>query len=241
MQCAVYTEHGLTPVASRELSLLTVGVGLKPLRYSLDNAFTVTADSNCVYAPILIEAFRGNRRFPRKADRIGGVYVLGPETLPLAGKMTISFRGEFTPDDTQLAVYRLSDKDEWSPLETSRERGILSARTNMMGTYAVLLDSEAPRVKNISPGKNRTIQSVHPEIRCVVSDNLSGIEDDADLAVYIDGDWAIPEYDPETEVLKTVAPEKLADGSHEIKIIVSDRAGNSRTVTSEFVVNTDKK
>ncbi|MBN2227363.1 MAG: M23 family metallopeptidase [candidate division Zixibacteria bacterium] len=241
IRCYVYTEHSVTPIASRDVNLLAVGVGLKPLRYSVDKIFTVTADAGCTYAPILIEAYRDNRRFPRKADRIGGVYVLGPETLPLAGDVIVSFRGDFTANDTQVAVYRLNDDNEWSPLETTREQGRLSARTSLMGTYAVLRDTEAPRVKNISPGRNRSIASVYPEIHCMVSDKLSGIEDDDDVAVYIDGEWAIPEYDPETEVLKTVAPVKLTDGRHEITFIVSDRAGNSRTVTSEFVVDTNKK
>jgi len=241
VQCQVYNESSLIPVASREINLLSAGVGIEPLRYSPDNIFTIEASAKSMYAPSLIEVSPDGRRFPQKGNRVGRVYVVGPKTVPLAGELTVSFRGDYTASDEQVAVYRLNDKNEWKPLKTTRKPGRLSARTHLMGAFAVLRDTKAPRVKNIRPGKRKTVRSAYPQIRCVVSDNLSGIEDDGDLAVYIDGKWAIPEFDPETEVLKTTAPMKLADGKHEIKYVVRDRAGNERIVFSEFFVNTRKK
>ena len=81
----------------------------------------------------------------------------------------------------------------------------------------------------------------YPQISFLVAEDLSGIENQENIKVYLDGRWLIPEYDPELELLKTYPEKRIKDGRHDLKIIVSDRVGNSRTVNTHFFVNTQKK
>ena len=50
----------------------------------------------------------------------------------------------------------------------------------------------------------------------------------------------IPEYDPETGILKTAARGPLSEGKHTLEITVSDRAGNRESLISHFFVNLKK-
>ncbi|UCD17364.1 MAG: M23 family metallopeptidase [Candidatus Zixiibacteriota bacterium] len=242
----LYEGDDMLPAASHDVILFSAGSGEVLRGYSSDETFEVIIPKSSMYSPALLEIHRDRKRasgkaLPNKGDRIGRAYAIAPESVPLAGEIGVVFRGNFGPEKEKFFIYWLNDKDEWKLLPTEREAGRLSATSDFLGTFAVLEDTRAPRVKKIFPGKHRTVKTGYPRIHCIVTDDLSGIEDDSNISVFIDDAWSIPEYDPETEVLKTSPRRELADGKHELKIIVSDRVGNSRTVYSDFYVNTKKR
>jgi len=206
-------------------------------RLDYDN-IQVAFRGDSFYSSSFFEVKREAGSFREQQSIVGNVYTLYPETIPLAGELRLSFKGD--DSERRLGVYRLNDKGRWVWRESVRSRGMITVNSHLMGTFALLKDTESPRVKKIYPPDGKTVFTARPEIRCEITENLSGIENHENIQVYLDGVWLIPEYDPETELMKTCPPEKIADGRHNLKIIVSDRAGNSGTVQTHFFVNTKK-
>jgi hypothetical protein len=70
---------------------------------------------------------------------------------------------------------------------------------------------------------------------------LSGIEDDQNIIVKIDGQWQIVDYDPETHRCVTQHVKDLEPGRHHLAIMVYDRAGNLTEQYLNFIVKETRK
>ena len=69
-----------------------------------------------------------------------------------------------------------------------------------------------------------------------LEDSLSGIGDDRDIVIELDGQWLIPEYEPETGRVRSGPLEPLERGRHHLGIQVTDRAGNKTEQYLNFSV-----
>lgn len=224
------------PSISKEVGILLAGNSLDKKSLSNSEDFTVTFSRECFYSPALIEIHRELAGYPRAGDVAGRVYSVGPKSIPLAEAIEIAFEGNAGINRAKVGLYRIDDKGKWKWQDSQVNGNKVSAKSKMMGTFALLEDSKSPRVKKILPARGKTVKSAFPEIRCTITDDLSGIENDSNITILLDGHWLIPEYDPETKRLKTYPDIALTDGRHELVITVSDRIGNSRTVYSHFYV-----
>lgn len=203
------------------------------------NEFNVVFEGSDFYTPAWIELAKHRGGVSNRRDLVFPVYDARPRSLPLADYMTVSF-GMGKKSDPRDAIYRLNDKEKWIWLGDDLKNGMLTAESRLLGTFAVLKDTEAPRINRLYPGKGKTVGSALPKIQCRVEDNLSGIGSDEQVTVLLDGSWVIPEYDPETGILQTSPRDRLKEGRHELAIRVADRAGNEKTVTSHFFVKFKK-
>lgn len=232
----IYINGSSLPVSSRNVKISSAGFYSGKSITSNDSYVSVEIPENAVYSKALVELKKENKWFQNRKKMVTSAYTIGPKTIPLSSTIEVSFDGDFDPNDNKLLIYRLNKKEEWRPLATEVKGGRLTAKSGMMGTFAVLKDVDAPRVKNIRPGNNKTTKYSMPTIRFTLTDDVSGIKSDDQVTVLLDGEWLIPEFDPETEILKTSPRRALKNGRHELKIVVTDLVGNERTVFSEFIV-----
>ena len=100
------------------------------------------------------------------------------------------------------------------------------AKITRGGSYAAVVDFDPPTISNVNISEGQIIHERNPLIRFTLSDTLSGIEDDRNILIKIDGKWSIPEFDPESHICTTTPPVSLTDGEHHLSIEVTDRAGN---------------
>jgi len=229
-----------SPIISKDVSIFHAGNNPDGgITVELGN-LSVNCSNQSFYSPVNIELVKSNRRFPHSKSILGRVYSVGPETVPLAGNIELSFVLSDRNQD-KIGVYRLNKKGKWKWLKHTRTSAGIKAKTGYMGNFAVIRDTKSPRVKKIYPPDGKTVNTSYPPISFLVVEDLSGIENHENIKVFLDDRWLIPEYDPETELLKTYPEKRIADGRHDLKIIVSDRVGNSRTVRTHFYVNTGKK
>ena len=122
--------------------------------------------------------------------------------------------------------------DKWIWLSDSTASDTLSAQSSGGGSFAGVFDNNPPSISNLSLSDGRTYHDSRPVIRFTADDALSGIYDDNDVYIKLDGQWLIPEYDPESHLCVTEPYEPLNEGKHHLEIIVSDRAGHK---TGEFI------
>ncbi|MFQ6009393.1 MAG: hypothetical protein ACE5K8_10645, partial [Candidatus Zixiibacteriota bacterium] len=119
------------------------------------------------------------------------------------------------------------EEDRWVWLDSnSFENNVLRAKSTGGGVFAAVFDLESPRIKYLSIADGKTYQSRKPAVNFVIEDTLSGIGGDDDIVIKIDGEWLIPEYDPETGRCTSKPLEPLSPGRHHLGIMVTDRAGN---------------
>jgi len=221
---------------SKDVDMFLGGVGPDALVYANKNGLKIKIDPDDFYVPTQIEPYRLNSVPKKSGEVVGHAYLIRPQTAPLENSITVSFEVNQNIDKSKIGMYCLNNKNEWNWVNSKIEGGRISGEAGKTGTYAVLIDTEAPRVKNINPKRGRKVKASYPLIACVISEELSGIENDQNISVRLDGRWLIPEYDPETEQLKTYPDRALTAGRHELVITVTDRVGNKREVFSHFFV-----
>jgi hypothetical protein len=118
-------------------------------------------------------------------------------------------------------------EDRWVWLEDSQfENNVLTAKSTGGGIFAALFDHYPPFLKHLSVADGRTYGNRKLAVNFVIEDTLSGIGGDEDIVIKLDGEWLIPEYDPETGQCRSQPLEPLNPGRHHLGIRVTDRAGN---------------
>jgi len=110
------------------------------------------------------------------------------------------------------------------------ENGYVKATPKNFGSFYIATDTLAPRIVpvNIAEGKNMAGLS---KIFFRISDNLSGIKS---FNGYIDGKWALMEFDTKTATLWHSFDERTASGKHTLELVVADMKENTRKYTVTF-------
>ena len=164
--------------------------------------------------------------------------LLGPAGMAFASSVTVQATVNRGSDlqKTGLYAYRGKGKWAWAGQVLSADSSWIGATVAGTGIVAALADTTAPVISNINIPDDGRVKISHPQIQCTLYDALSGIEDDRNLLVTIDGVWMIPEYDPDQNLLTSRTHWPLQGGKHVLKISATDRCGNSTTVVHTFWV-----
>jgi len=206
---------------------------------SEDGKAEVKVDPEIVYKDINLSIGKVDVNTNSKHKVVGEIYSFEPSTVPLNGFAKISLKyTEEDCDPQKLGLYELTEGGWWRPigqdLDTINKK--VSGEVRYFSTYALLEDTNPPVIKKVYPYDGKKFKQRKPEIKAVVGDDLSGIGSDLDIQVTIDGEWMIPEYDPETNVLTTRPTFPLSYGKHELVISVKDRVGNRGEARRIFFV-----
>ena len=101
----------------------------------------------------------------------------------------------------------------------------ITTKSSKLGQFFVGLDTIAPVIKIISPKYGKILKPSFV-IKFQVNDTFSGIASEDDIQVKLDGQFVLPEWDPETEIVVARPHWKVKRGQHKISIIVKDAVGN---------------
>jgi hypothetical protein len=188
----------------------------------LGDAFVVT--SSAATAPDLAPGLTLHGR-PFRAE---------PMDLPLSKQMTLTAIAPIGAgsDPRHLGIFRVWSDGEIEPLSSGDE---LTAKTWLLGTFALIEDQSPPRITRMSPASGSTTTSTRPKFTIDVVDEGKGIDDEATRFV-LDGQRLIAEYDPEANVITAKPKAALARGVHTLEVTIRDEAGHETSRTSEFTV-----
>ena len=112
----------------------------------------------------------------------------------------------------------------------------ISGRVRNLSTYVMLEDQKAPVIRKVFPKSNQIIKSKNLIISAWIKDELSGIGDEQNIKVLLDGEWLIPEYDPEKFNLISKPLKIIEPGRHQVVIKAKDRMGNEKVISHKFKV-----
>ncbi|MCH9024859.1 MAG: hypothetical protein IH931_05945, partial [candidate division Zixibacteria bacterium] len=218
-----------------------VGYGKRTIESG--DRFKVTFEQNSLYKPMFIQ-IKTNRILGKSAMRLNSDhYEILPEAFLCREEFEVSIEmiGELPKNDLSGICWLDKKENEWVWLENEKEGNRLRAKSIGGGSFAAVIDYDPPSIKNLNVRANKKYRNANMPIRFELSDTLSGFEDDRNILIKLDGNWMIPEYDPETFICQTAPIKSLEPGEHHLAIIVTDRMGNKSEKYLKFWIRAKSK
>jgi hypothetical protein len=163
-----------------------------------------------------------------------GSHLVGPEKLPLRRAATISLQWEGGPT-RGIGLYRQSDDGwEWVGVSYDSATGRFSAESRRLGRFALLHDGQAPRTAlRAVPKQAQTKPYSRWAVEATVVERGSGLDSRA-AYFEVDGRRVPTEWDAEERILRWRPARRPAAGSHRLRIVATDKAGNRAETTVRF-------
>jgi hypothetical protein len=208
-------------------------------RLSLDSDLVLSFSRGDLFDRILLEFRDTTVSVSQSTCFVRTSFVVTPQDIPFAGSPDLQIKLKDITNPEKIGLYALEGEKEWGWIggRYDPQTQTLTASISSVGVMAVIADTIGPVISNLNVEDGGRFKSSYPPIRFTVYDQLSGIENDLNFNVTIDGKWIIPEYDPEREAFVSVPHWRLVPGSHVLKIEVHDRCGNRTTLTRAFHIS----
>lgn len=205
---------------------------------SLDGMFSILTDTMTTYGLNFIAIEKNeSQRLPGEMN--SDVYTVKPDYFLTRGNFDISLTMDSSArwqGLTGLCWYDDEDS-QWIWLDqNSMESSLILSESQGGGQFAAIVDRRKPKIMNLNVRRDMTVRDNKPLIKFEIVDSLSGIKADTSISIYIDDQWLIPEYDPETGICFSRPYYPLADGDHELIVRLTDRAGNISRQRIKFKV-----
>jgi len=194
------------------------------------------------FSPAFIETYE--QAVPPPTRNINSnKFFIEPESILSRGELTLHLKLNATNTANIVAgLCRFDDEKKiWQWIETGRGDDSASGSTAIGGTFATILDIDPPTISRLNVKHLGVVYQKRPRITMSVTDNLSGLADDQNFLIKIDGEWVIPDFDPETTMLTVTPRTDLKDGEHHLSIEITDRLGHKAEQYVRFNVNTQVK
>ncbi|TXE06531.1 M23 family metallopeptidase [Gelidibacter salicanalis] len=159
---------------------------------------------------------------------------LHKDIIPLQKNITITYdvsKYKNAEKDKLYIAELIGSRNYPSYLNTKRNGDILTASSNALGTYALVMDTQGPNISatNFQDGK---WLSNFRYLKFKITDNLSGI---SNYRATINGKFILVEYEYKTNTLTFDFNDNVVtDTKNEVKLVVTDNVGNSSTFEATF-------
>lgn len=176
-----------------------------------------------------------NMNFDVKNDTL----YLHDDIVPAHSNFTISIEDNKFSDIQKDKLFIASfDNNKIKFLPTFRKGNVFSCKAKILGKYALVLDTIAPKVTISKIIEGKWISELH-NIQFTISDSLSGIKS---YNGYLNGKWILFEYDNKTKkIIHDFNDGVVIDGENALKLIVTDNVGNSTIFETRFFRNQKNK
>ncbi|MEW5675104.1 M23 family metallopeptidase [Flavobacterium enshiense] len=191
-----------------------------------DNSYT--KDNVSVFIPE--NAFYDD--FYLNFDVKDNVLYLHDETVPVHHNITVTFDVSSVPDIIKAKTFiSRMDGNKKEYFTTYKKGNLFSARTKDLGKFFLATDTIAPRIYKPNFKEGASLDK-SDTLSVRIDDDLSGIKE---YNAYLNGKWILMEYDYKTNLLVHHFSDVLyEEGKNELKVVVSDKMGNSITFESHF-------
>lgn len=207
--------------------------------FSADSTFSVLFDSSSVYDTLVTWIAQNPLSSGSAISFFSDLYTINPIEQPLKAGISVKMNLPVgTADLEKIGVYQLDD-DKWKFLDNTliAENGRIRAKTNKLGSLALIKDSQPPEITEIFPGTGgffRARDIIY--ISAIVKDQLSGIKDDTAISVMLNDRPLFVEYNAPKDHIRYKIAGGLPAGQHTLKITAVDNANNQTTRSSTFTV-----
>jgi hypothetical protein len=193
-----------------------------------DSSFSIVSQPGAVVEPLALTV---NRFQPDMiTDSLpytGWIYELQPQSLLLFKRMDAYIHMDSLAGEDSWSLFRVSDSGylSYSAKLEKLTADLVRTRIGSPGKYIIACDTIPPDLA-ISAPKNGSVYNSWPAIRFNLSDIHSGIGSEDDISILLDGEYIMPEWDPEDKLVEAEIHLPLTRGTHTLTISVSDRSNN---------------
>ena len=226
------------PIWSRDIPLYRLYPGRKKTFSWYDSAFVLTTGKESVLDTVLISV---DSLAPDVVKNVlplaSPVYQIIPQNFPVFENVSIRIKADSLASWGNWAIYQIDRPDKISFLSTQidSENMTLTATTSSFGRFMVASDTIPPVLEIISPQNGQTYTK-NPTIKFKLDDPQSGIEDEQNIFVLMDGWFVLPEWDPEKKLVRAGYDTALDPGAHTLTVSVKDQSGNIRRKAVFFTI-----
>lgn len=199
-------------------------IAKKPNNFDLDGA-KVYFPANTFYENFYIDLEKGK-------DTV----TIHNNKVPAHRNFTITFDvSKYSNEERNSMFIARLDKNRTPNFTSTYKRGTtFTARTRNLGTYTLARDTVPPSIqpKNF---KDKQWLTNYNYLSLRIDDDLSGIDT---YTATINGEWILMEYESKDNSITYNFDDVILDKKQcELKVVVTDNAGNSTTFTSTFFRN----
>jgi hypothetical protein len=208
---------------------------------STDQIFSAIFPPMALYEDtgILINSFDTFEQhpLPKKYKAVTKIYDLQPYTQAVDGGVWISLLlpAEY-PSMKGIGLYYWEQKKGWQfiPTELDSTARSYKARVTSLEKFALIQDTISPIILPAQSLNLASIQRQNGLVKFFIKDELSGIQTESLIQIYLDGQWQLFEYDPEEDYISLNVPSEITKPTT-LQISAEDNSGN-RTVKT-FRIN----
>ncbi|MFC1732355.1 M23 family metallopeptidase [candidate division KSB1 bacterium] len=175
------------------------------------------------------QAVDSNKSDSPEYDIAGDIVRLSPKEVPLRSSVQVTLNyGDDDPQPEKLAVYAQDNEGTWHYIGHEPDSYGRTTATSLssLETVSLIRDVVPPEIFDIQPDEESRITDTTPEIAVWFDDELSGISDEDDIQLFIDGRKIIAEWDPILEKIFYTPAQVLGPGVHTVRFTARDRMEN---------------
>jgi len=166
-----------------------------------------------------------NLNFDVKNNRI----YIHDDTVPVHSNFTITIKDSTYSEALQDKLFIGRSSGNYNA--TTRKGTVFTAKSKILGSYGLYLDTIAPTIKITKPIQDKWI-SDQKKIEFIINDASSGIKS---YNGYLNGNWILFEYENKNKkITHTFDDTLLAEGANDLKIEVIDNVGNAAIFETHF-------
>ncbi len=179
-------------------------------------------DTNLITAELL-ESDTVLSEFPIASN----IFKVLPHNFPIFKALSIRIRADSLPDWGNWGVYKTNGIDRLSYLSSKIDMDKMEfhVKSSSLGKFVIASDTVSPEILIKSP-RNGVVYKKTPKIRLDIRDTISGVGNEDDINLLMDGNYVLQEWDPEEDLLTGSVQRDLSKGNHVFTVSVRDRAGN---------------
>jgi hypothetical protein len=203
-----------------------------------DSSFSVTPSERSFVDTIIVRADTLSAdSVSRVIPTIGRIYSLKPGNIPVFSSSHIKIKFDSLPDWGNWNLFKTNGSNSLSfvggTIDTTNK--YIKARTNPFGQFVLACDTIPPEIDIRTPVQAKKY-SQNPAISFSVSDEHSGIGSEENISLIIDGEFVLPEWDPEDKLVTAIIDKKLLPGNHTLTISVKDQSDNVTSSAIYFTI-----
>jgi hypothetical protein len=193
-----------------------------------DSSLVVASNTKSVTDTTLITAFKlGQDSIGVGIPTASEIYEIIPDNFPIFEPISVSIQADSLPQWGRWSLFKTNGKNKFQYLPAKIDSATLffTAKTSSFGKFIVAADTVPPDVLIESPKSGKVYKST-PKIKVLLKDSVSGIGGENHYSLSIDGNYVLPEWDPEEDFIIGFLEHELTSGNHIFSATIRDRSGN---------------
>ena len=134
-------------------------------------------------------------------------------------------------DHPKKYIAYIENSGKVSSLGGKMKNGCMEVTTRSMGEFTIKIDSVAPQVSATNFKKGQVVNKLK-SLRFKITDDMTGIET---YNIYLNDVWVLGQYDAKNNLLYYEVDSHLKKGTNNVKVVVTDGVGNTKTLKTSVV------